>query len=83
MTRDFIIENVKVGDLLFAYNDDGTLGHQWLVLDNYHDEVRGLGFVDVFIMYSQAPYQVENYSFYYDTFRRYRKMMEWSLQHVS
>ena len=84
MTKDFVIENVKAGDMLFAYNEnDGTLGHQWIVLENYHDDVRGLGFVDVFIVYTQAPCEVKNYSFYYDTFRRYRKMMEWAVQHVS
>jgi hypothetical protein len=83
MTKDFVIENVKAGDMLFAYNeDDGTLAHQWIVLENYHDEVRNLGFIDVFVVYAQS-YLEQRYSFYYDTFKSYRRMMEWSVEHVS
>ena len=41
MTKDFVIENVKVGDMLTAYDqDDGTIAHQWIVLENYYDDVR-------------------------------------------
>ena len=80
MTKDFIIENVKAGDLLTAYDqDDGTIAHQWVVLENYHDDVRHLGFVNVFVMYSQS-YGEDTFSCYYDTFKRYRKMMKWGLQ---
>tara|TARA_Y100001937_G_scaffold91162_1_gene123361 strand:+ start:1610 stop:1870 length:261 start_codon:yes stop_codon:yes gene_type:complete len=86
MTKDFVIENVKVGDMLTAYDqDDGTIAHQWIVLENYYDDVRRLGFINVFVMYTQSPWsqQEKSHSCYYDTFKRYRKMMDWSLQHVS
>ena len=82
MTKDFTAEDVKAGDLLIAHNGDGTLAHKWVVLENYHDEVRNLGFVNVYVMFAQSPLE-KTYSFYYDTFERYRKMMEWSLESVS
>ncbi len=82
MTKDFTAEDVKAGDLLIAHNRDGTLAHKWIVLENYRDEVRGLAFINVYVMFAQS-YLEEHYSFYYDTFERYREMMEWSLEHVS
>ena len=82
MTRDFTVEDVKAGDLLSAHNSDGTLAHKWIVLENYRDDIRGLGFVNVYVMFAQS-YLEETYSFYYDTFERYREMMKWSLERVS
>lgn len=83
MTRDFTVEDVKAGDLLSAHNGDGTLAHQWIVLENYRDEIRGLRFVNVYVMFSAQSYLAKHYSFYYDTFKSYRKYLEWSLEHVS
>ena len=82
MTKDFTAEDVKVGDLLIAHNGDGTLAHTWIVTENYRDKIRGLGFINVYVMFAQS-YLEETYSFYYDTFERYREMMEWSLERVS
>ena len=82
MTKDFTAEDVKVGDLLIAHNGDGTLAHKWIVTENYRDKIRGLGFINVYVMFAQS-YLEQNYSFYYDTFERYREMMEWSLERVS
>ena len=78
MTKDFTAEDVKAGDLLIAHNGDGTLAHKWIVTENYRDEIRGL----VYVMFAQS-YLEQTYSFYYDTFERYREMMEWSLERVS
>ena len=82
MTKDFTAEDVKVGDLLIAHNRDGTLAHTWIVTENYRDKIRGLGFINVYVMFAQS-YLEQTYSFYYDTFERYREMMEWSLERVS
>jgi hypothetical protein len=82
MTKDFTAEDVKAGDLLIAHNGDGTLAHKWIVTENYRDEIRGLGFINVYVMFAQS-YLEETYSFYYDTFERYREMAEWSLERVS
>ena len=72
----------RLGDLLIAHNGDGTLAHTWIVTENYRDKIRGLGFINVYVMFAQS-YLEETYSFYYDTFERYREMMEWSLERVS
>ena len=82
MTKDFVIENVKAGDMLIAHNGDGTLAHKWIVLENYRDEIRGLAFVHVYVMFAQS-YLEKHYNFYYDTFKSYRKYLEWSVNHVS
>ena len=82
MTKDFTAEDVKAGDLLIANNADGTLAHKWIVTENYRDEIRGLGFINVYVMFAQSPLD-STYSFYYETFERYRQMMKWSLERVS
>jgi hypothetical protein len=82
MTKDFTAEDVKAGDLLIAHNGDGTLAHKWIVTENYRDAIDGIAFVNVYVMFAQSPLE-KTYSFYYDTFERYRKMMEWSLERVS
>ncbi len=80
MTKEFKIENVKTGDLLVAHNEDGTLAHSWLVLNNNEVEGSLTDFVEVYVMYAQSHLD-ERHSFYHVTFKSgaYQKL-DWSLE---
>ncbi len=86
MSMNFNIKDVKPGDMLVAHDPwhtrDGIapLAHQWLVLSNHcEDEYMGR-YVEVYIMYSQAPHE-ERFSFYYTSFngQTYQRM-NWDLE---
>jgi len=88
MNNNFEIEDVSPGDILIAHdtwntvNGKAPLAHTWIVLNNEYDDQAKDGYINVYVMYSQAPHD-QAYSFYYKTFKRYQKMALWSLQHVS
>ena len=83
MTKEFKIEDVKTGDLLIAHNKDGSLAHNWIVLNNNEREGDLTDFVEVYVIYAQSGIEKE-YSFFYSSFKSdaFQKM-NWSLQHVS
>ena len=88
MTKNFEIADVKPGDIIIGrdwwetHKGVAPVAHTWIVLQNCYNDVRKVGYVDVYVLYSQSLLS-DHYSFNYETFKRYQRVMDWRLKHVS